>query len=106
MNNGTAGLLRTASVMLTLFFLLSGARARAHDATGSIRGTVTDSTGAVAPDVQVTAIQPATGFTRHTKSDARGSYSLVLLPIGRYRLEAERHGFRKYVLRGWANPTL
>lgn len=84
----------------TLLFLFAGVRLWAQEATGSIRGTVTDPSGAVVPDVQVTAIQLETGFTRQTKNDSHGNYSLVLLPVGHYRVEAVKDGFRKYLQNG------
>lgn len=91
---------RVALIVVIVIAILSQHRLAAQGVTGSIRGTVTDSSGAVAPDVQVTAIQVETGFKRQTKSDSRGNYSLVLLPVGQYRLEAEKDGFRKYVQSG------
>jgi hypothetical protein len=87
-------------VALILTICLVGSAAWAQEATGSIRGTVADPSGAVVPYARVTVRQLETGFTRQAKSDARGNYSLVLLPVGPYRLQAVKSGFRKYVQSG------
>ena len=48
----------------------------------------------------MTATQVETGYTRSAKTDAKGDYLLVLLPIGRYRLVVTAPGFRQYVQEG------
>lgn len=89
------------SVLATLIaMLLMGQVLWGQQSTGSIRGTVTDPSGAVVPRAWVEAIEQQTGFTRQTRADAHGNYSLVLLPVGHYRLEAVKPGFRKYVQNG------
>src|SRR6266436_5611341 len=45
-------------------------------------------TGKVAPGTEVTARNIATGATRRTKANAEGSYTLVGLPPGTYRVDA------------------
>jgi hypothetical protein len=45
-------------------------------------------TGRVAPDSEVTARNVATGATRRTKASAQGTYTLVGLPPGTYRVDA------------------
>ncbi|HEY6337868.1 MAG TPA: carboxypeptidase regulatory-like domain-containing protein [Candidatus Sulfotelmatobacter sp.] len=70
---------------------------RAQDATARITGTITDSTGAVIPDVQVTVTNIATQFNREATSDHDGFYQVLALPIGTYRVTATRGGFRTVV---------
>jgi carboxypeptidase family protein/TonB-dependent receptor-like protein len=65
-----------------------------------ISGTVKDDSGAVVPGVQVTATQTETGFKKTAASDEAGYYILTNLPLGPYRLEATRAGFRTYVQTG------
>ncbi|MGH9326276.1 MAG: carboxypeptidase regulatory-like domain-containing protein [Terriglobia bacterium] len=84
--------------LIALFPLAQGVWGQ--QATGSIRGMVTDPSGAVVPQARVWAMQQETGFMRVARTDAHGTYSLVLLPIGHYRLEALKPGFRKYVQNG------
>jgi hypothetical protein len=69
----------------------------AQEATGTIRGILTDPSGARVVNAQVSAIQLETGVKRQVLSGDDGSYVFVLLPIGHYRLEAVANGFRKYV---------
>src|SRR5690606_22348130 len=54
----------------------------AQSATGAVAGRA--EAGA-----QVTATNPATGFTRTVTADADGSYRLPLLPPGNYTVQAE-----------------
>lgn len=63
-------------------------------AVGQILGTVTDPSGAVVPNVKVTAVQTATGFTRTTFSSTLGTYTLTQLPVGIYDVTAQVSGFR------------
>jgi outer membrane receptor protein involved in Fe transport len=88
------------AISAALAIILCAAALAAQEATGSIRGTVSDPSGAVVPFARVAATQLDTGFTRQTRSDARGNYLLVLLPVGPYRLQAMKPGFRKYVQSG------
>lgn len=61
--------------------------------TGAIRGTVTDSSGAVVPNVTVTATNAGTGQSRTATTGSDGSYSLPLLPLGIYTVKFEASGF-------------
>jgi len=63
---------------------------------GTITGTVTDSTGAVVPDVDVTVTDVGTGLSRTTKTDKDGVYSFSQLPLGTYKVAASRSGFKQY----------
>src|SRR5258707_3424268 len=70
----------------------------AQTITGSITGTVTDSSGAVVPNVSITATNTSTNFKYDTKTNDAGVYNLQFLPIGQYSLSAEAAGFQKTVL--------
>src|ERR1022692_3175995 len=69
----------------------------AQDATARITGTISDSTGAVIPGVQVTVTNTATQVSREVTSDHDGLYQALALPIGSYRVTAVRQGFRTVV---------
>jgi len=62
----------------------------------SIRGTVTDPSGASIPNAQVTVANTATGLERHTATSSSGEYELLQIPPGPYRLTVEAQGFKKY----------
>src|SRR5215475_13632924 len=76
-----------------------------------ISGTVTDQTGAVIPDVQITVTQTDTGASRSAITDGSGFYAIPNLPLGPYRVEAMKMGFRSFVQTGvvlqvGSNPTI
>lgn len=86
--------LRGAARLAGCFVLLASS-APAQTFQGSFAGTVTDSSGAVIPQASVTAAEQDTGLVRRTQTLADGSYEIVLLPPGRYRLTAGKEGFEK-----------
>lgn len=73
---------------------------RAQQITGSMRGTVTDPSGAVVEGATVTARQNETGLSRITTTDHAGTYLLLELPVGHYQLQVERTGFQSYIQQG------
>jgi hypothetical protein len=68
--------------------------------TASIFGVAHDSSGAVIPQVVVSARNTATGFQRSVKSDENGDYLITNLPVGLYEVEFEKNGFRRFVQSG------
>jgi hypothetical protein len=88
---------RVVSVLVVVFVGLS---ASAQQITGSIRGTVTDSSGAVVQAAAVRAKQQETGLTRTTATNRDGAYVLLELPVGHYSLEVEARTFQRYVQEG------
>jgi hypothetical protein len=88
------------SRILLIAFWLSAISASAQEITGSIRGIVTDLTGAVVEGATVTARQTETGLTHSTTTDRGGNYVLLQLPVGHYRLEVAAKNFQKYVQDG------
>ena len=89
--------LRFAIATLALVFAATPVWAQA---TAGISGTVKDASSAVLPGVTVTATQTDTGVVRTAVSNDTGSYSLLNLPLGPYRLEATLSGFRTWVQTG------
>jgi Carboxypeptidase regulatory-like domain/TonB dependent receptor/TonB-dependent Receptor Plug Domain len=66
----------------------------AQTVTGTIRGTVTDATGAVVVDAHVTATNQSTGVNTTTTTNRDGAYNLQFLPIGTYTITANSPGFQ------------
>ena len=60
---------------------------------GTLRGTITDGTGAALPGVTVTITSPALIGTREAVTDDIGQYRLANLPPGTYVLTAQLAGF-------------
>src|SRR5271170_1453459 len=88
----------TVAVLLSVIMvmLLVSALAPAQDATGRIIGTISDATGAVIPNVQVTVIDTATAISRKTTTNQDGYYQVLALPIAAYKVTAEHDGFRTF----------
>ena len=80
-------------VALSALLLCSVAFAQTTVSTGSIVGTVTDSTGAVVPGAKVT-ITGSTGQTIQTNTGGAGSYSSGALVPGPYKVRVEAKGFK------------
>ena len=86
---------QTVCILLLIFGLYGlSAPASAQQSLGSIRGTVTDSTGAVVPDATVKVHDSATGLDRSTTSNRVGSYEFFGLPIGTYAVSFTKENFK------------
>jgi hypothetical protein len=88
-------LLRLAAGVLWL----AGA-AWAQTTTGTISGTVKDSSGALLPGTRITVLNQDTGIPRTLDADAAGHFSASSLGLGNYQLTATRDGFQTQVRSG------
>ena len=87
--------MRSRFVKLSLvFFLLLPYMALAQQ-TGTIVGTVTDSSGAVVPEAAVSLINTATDFHRTVTTNSSGQFTAASLPAGSYTLSIEKAGFQR-----------
>jgi len=68
--------------------------------TGSITGSVKDQTGAFLPGVEIKGEQEGTGQAHNTISSELGTYTLPLLPPGRYTVTFTLPGFQTVVSKG------
>ena len=64
---------------------------------GTVRGTVSDTTGATIGDVTVTATNQDTGVVSETVSTAAGIYQIPQIRPGTYTVQAEFSGFKTFV---------
>lgn len=78
-----------------LLILSFGAVTSAQSTGGRINGRVTDPTGAVVPDVNVTLTNDASGVSAHTQTNKGGDYWFPTVAVGTYTLEFEMTGFKK-----------
>ena len=85
---------------LLVVALLCAISASGQQITGSIRGAVSDPSGALVPDAAVSAKQIETGLTRTAETDRAGNFLLLELPVGHYRLEVSAKGFETYLQEG------
>jgi hypothetical protein len=65
---------------------------------GSISGSVVDSSGALVPGAQISAINRDTGEHYTTMTDQTGLFHIALVGIGSYTLEVSKTGFRTLTL--------
>src|SRR5262249_6616501 len=83
--------------LLLSILLLAAASAVAQTATGTVSGTVRDSTGAVLQGVTVTIRNAATGGLRSVVTDTEGRYRITNVDSGEYELRASLAGFRTVI---------
>ena len=69
----------------------------AQQTTGDIAGTVTDGTGAVLPNVTVTAVSVGTNASRSGVTNDSGAFRIPALSIGSYKVTASAEGFKSAV---------
>jgi hypothetical protein len=86
--------------MLGLMLACGAARAQGVGASGEIKGTVTDPSGAVIPGASIVAEDSERGIHRTATSDASGEYQFLELPPAAYTLTAEVSGFQKQAQTG------
>ncbi len=67
---------------------------QAQQTLGSINGTVVDTTGAAIPGAKVTVVSSATGLTRTTMTRNDGTFQILNLSIGAYKVTVDHSGFQ------------
>src|SRR5215472_12537005 len=83
-------------ILLFVGLLILGANAAFADVYATIRGSVTDPTGAVISGAQVTATNTQTGVSKTTTSQTNGLYEFLQLPVGPYTVTVSKNGFKTY----------
>src|ERR1044071_5109388 len=85
------------SALLASFALFAGSVFAQSSTTGSIEGTVTDTTGAAVPGVAVKVTSPNLISAQTATTDDSGRFKILNLPPGKYAVtvEAEK-GFAKF----------
>lgn len=84
---------RTLILCLVVVGTIPAAPARAQSSTATLSGTVVDGNAAVLPDTNITAVNVETGQRRQVISTSDGTFTIPLLPPGRYTVTALRQGF-------------
>ena len=84
---------RLLQILAGLFLLLTSISAQTTN--GSIRGTVTDQTGAVLPRATVTVKHVDTGSERKVVVTTEGNYVADNLQPGKYEVQIEAQGFQR-----------
>jgi iron complex outermembrane receptor protein len=87
-----SNVLRSALVMAALVVFLGAAHPLAAQATGTVRGTVTDAaTHHPLSGVQINVVDGV----RHAVTNASGEYTLELIPAGSFTLRAVFLGYKQ-----------
>ena len=82
------------TALTVVAFLFASLQAFGQGQTGTFVGTVTDSSGAVLPNVTVTITNRATGVTKTSVTNDAGIYTFPGTQIGTYDVKASAQGFK------------
>jgi hypothetical protein len=80
------------------FLVLAPHSLCAQSISGTILGSVQDTTGAAVPGASVTIVNGETGLTRVATTNSTGEYDVPSLPPGTYNIAVEMKGFKKVSL--------
>jgi len=90
---------RIVILLLSIFLcLVVAVSVPAQTATSVIRGTVQDSTGAILVEVNVLLLDRARNQSWRQTTNEEGGFEFRALPLGHYKLELEKNGFKKGVI--------
>jgi hypothetical protein len=79
--------------MILLSLCLPILQGMAQTVTGTIRGTITDPSGAIVSGATVVATNTASAVESVTKTNGTGEYSIRFLQIGEYKITVSASGF-------------
>src|SRR5712664_2151724 len=83
-------------ILLSLFFVPISVLAQDSATTGTLTGTVRDTSGAGIPGVAIALRNLTTNQSRNVTSEADGSYRATALAVGDYEVKAQASGFAPY----------
>ncbi len=86
--------IRVIAALSVVLIVLGNAAVLRADVTGSISGTVKDRSGASVAGAKIVATNVETNLTHESVSDNDGSFSMLALPVGTYKLTVTAQGFR------------
>ncbi len=97
--------MRSKIVVAIPFYLLaltmfSSSALRAQVTSTTMYGQVSEISGGAVADAQVSVTNTDTNLARTTRTNTEGEYRFDLLPVGNYKIEISKSGFKKAVLGG------
>ena len=91
---------RHRRMLPTLFVMLTCWLSTRAQVPASIKGVVTDPSGAPVPAATVTTKNTETGAARSASTDEEGRYQIVWLPVGQYQVAVSKPGFEQAIRSG------
>jgi hypothetical protein len=89
-------MIRASAILYAVMSMLASSADAQSIAT--LKGRVTDASGAIVRGATITARREDTGTQRSATSDSAGEYQLPFLAVGAYRIDVRSPGFRSEVL--------
>ena len=87
--------MRKLGIAILVIVSMGAIQLRAQSTTsGDIVGIITDPSGAVLTNVQVTETSQETGATQTQSTNSSGAFRFALLPPGRYMISVAAQGFQ------------
>ena len=83
------------AALLPVLLLVAGSTAWAQKTVGEVRGTVTDTSGAVLPGATVSLTNVNTGYARTVTTDTKGDFVFPVVDAGQYRVDVALQSFKK-----------
>src|SRR5215813_5715556 len=90
-------LVRAIPAVLIVLIILASSNTLRADVTGSILGVVHDRSQSVVAGAEIVATNIQTNLKQETVSAADGSFRILALPAGAYKLTVTAKGFRIFV---------
>src|SRR5438034_75779 len=90
----TTNKLRRELMLLSALLAFASIQAFGQGQAGTLLGTVTDTSGAVLPNVTVNITNTATGVTKTSVTNDAGAYVFPGIQIGKYNVKATAQGFK------------
>ena len=91
---------RQRRMLPTLLMMLTCWPSTRAQVPSSIKGVVTDPSGAPVPAATVTTKNTETGAARSAGTDDEGRYQIVWLPVGQYQVAVTKPGFEEAIRSG------
>jgi hypothetical protein len=91
----------TNRILIAIFFLVTFSTfGFAQTSTATLKGLVTDNTGAATPGAVVNLTQVSTGTRRTFTTDTSGQFTFTFIEPGSYALDVQSQGFKRFVQEG------
>jgi hypothetical protein len=87
-------------LLVVMLLLGSAVHGLSQTISANLSGFVSDPTGAVIPNAQVTLTNTASKDKRTTKSNSAGYFNFTAVPAATYQVEVKSPGFESFVERG------